>query len=408
MILQNDKNYRIVVVGAGHVGLAYGALLDEKYDVTMVDIDEKKVEDIKNGKLPDGYPHKKMVATTSHTAYYDADLILIAVPTNFDEATHGLNCNIITNVLRDINRCNNGTKNTKPLIVIKSTVYIGYTAHIREELGMDNIIFSPEFLREDYALYDIKNPARLVVGTAQGFEKEINKYIDVMTSLSQQTSVPVLCMDNSEAEAVKLFSNAYLATRVAFINELDSYAREQGMDTRNIINGVCADPRIGNYYNNPSFGFGGYCLPKDTMQLSTLMRGSRSNVGSVVDGAILANKIRRFTCISEMMRHVQTLGKSPLHITIGIYRLNGLHNSVMRKVIGNIQKFTSNVIIYEPRIPDKTYDGCDVYEDLDTFKQKCDIIMADRVADELSDVMDKVYTADLTGNPYAKADKNGK
>jgi UDPglucose 6-dehydrogenase len=180
------------------------------------------------------------------------------------------------------------------------------------------------------------------------------------------------------------------------------------MDTRNIISGVCADPRIGNYYNNPSFGFGGYCLPKDTMQLSTLMRGSKSNVGSVVDGVILSNKIRRFTCINEMMRMVQTLGKSPLHTTIGIYRLNGLHNSVMRKVIDSIHKFTSNVVIYEPRISDKTYDGCDVYEDLDAFKLKCDIIMADRVDKELSDVIDKVYTTDLVGNLYMKAADDGK
>lgn len=383
------KRQRIIVVGAGHVGLAYGKLLAEKHDVTMVDIDEEKVKSI---RICDN-----IKATTNRTAYYDADLILIAVPTNYDEAKNGLNCDIITTVLKDIKRCDNGTKNVKPLVVIKSTVYIGYTDSIRKELNMDNVIFSPEFLRENCATHDIAFPSRIVVGCDSNTLKKAKEYAKIMASLSSKKKIPTFFTSNSEAEAIKLFSNAYLATRLAFFNELDTFASTNGMNSRTIIEGVCADSRIGDYYNTPSFGFGGYCLPKDTKQLNTLMieKSHFKNINSsFVGSAITANTVRMLTCIDEVVDLLKAKDPSLTNSVVGIYRLNGLHNSIMCPIMKILRECKLTVIIYEPNFTNTTYENCEVVQDLKDFKERSTIIMADRIDFRLSDVMDKVFTKD--------------
>jgi UDPglucose 6-dehydrogenase len=377
------QNKKIIVVGAGHVGLAYGTLLAKKYDVTMVDIDEDKVASINQGNIK---------ATTDKTCYKDAEFILIAVPTNYDERLKGLDCSIITSVLTDIKQCG-----TSALVVIKSTVYIGYTAQVCKDLDMHNVIFSPEFLREDTAVYDIQVPSRIVVGCDDATRPQAEEYAKIMTSISYRKDVPIYFTSNSEAEAIKLFSNAYLATRIAFFNELDSYALASGMNSRTIIEGVCADSRIGDHYNNPSFGYGGYCLPKDTRQLSTLMKDSRySNVGSVISGTVTSNETRAEICVEELRNRLNSKGILLEDAVIGIYKLNGLHNSIMREIIFLLQRSTSNILIYEPRLECSKYDGCEVTDQLSAFKEKCTIILADRIDMALNGVADKIFTRDQT------------
>ena len=380
---------KILVFGLGYVGLANAILLAQDNEVIGIDVDSNKVSLVNNKKSPIKddliieYLRDKELNLKANTEFKEeldgADLTIVAVPTNYDEDTKYFDTSFVDDVIGNIKRIDGDLP-----ILIKSTIPVGYTAGQRKKYASDNIVFSPEFLREGKALYDSLNPSRIIVGDKTELGQKIAKIYE-----DQALNNPeVLYMNSTEAEAVKLFANTYLAMRVSYFNELDTFAEIKGLSTKDIIEGVSTDPRIGNYYNNPSFGYGGYCLPKDSKQLYA----NFENVPNSMFGAVIeSNQIRKDYISDRILRDKPK--------TVGIYRLvmkkdsDNFRKSAIFDVIENIKDKTE-VVIYEPNLDDDYFEGLRLENDLEEFK-KLDIIVANRLADELLDVKDKVYTRDI-------------
>ena len=381
---------KIIVMGLGYVGLSNAILLAQSNEVIGVEIDPAKVDLINNKKSPlkDDYiieylANKKInltAKTSGEDDFKDADLAILALPTNYDEVEGFFDTSFIDDAIKMIK----DIRKDLP-ILIKSTIPIGYTDGKNEEFACDNIIFSPEFLREGRALYDSLNPSRIIVSD----KTEIGKKIASLYKNEALNKPEVILMGRSEAEAVKLFANTYLAMRVAYFNELDNFALAKGLDAKSIIEGVSADPRIGDHYNNPSFGYGGYCLPKDSKQLYA----NYENIPSALFKSIIDSNEVRKDFVSE-----DIISKKPQ--TIGVYRLvmkkgsDNSRKSAIFDVINNLKKKGANIVIYEPNLDGDDFEGMKLIRDLEDFK-KVDLIIANRVEDDLKDVKDKLYTRDL-------------
>ncbi len=384
----------VTVVGAGYVGLSIAVLLAQHHDVTVYDIDAGRIAAIADRVSPIvdreiseylATRTLRLSATTDGaTAYAGAEIVIIATPTDYDPDTQHFDTSSVEKVVADAL-----TANPDALLAIKSTVPVGFTRSLRERLGIDNLIFSPEFLREGRALYDNLHPSRIVVGDTGPSGQQ---FAELLRSGALDADVPVLLTNSTEAEAIKLFANTYLAMRVAFFNELDTYAATHGLDTRQIIVGVGLDPRIGNHYNNPSFGYGGYCLPKDSKQLL-------ANYGDIpqtlIEAVVTANATRKEWVASDILsRRPQVVGIHRLIMKAGS---DNFRDSSVQGVIDHLVEAGVTVVVYEPALQADRYGPCEVVTDLAEFKRRSDVIVANRRSAELADVPDKVYTRDLFG-----------
>lgn len=385
---------KIAVVGAGYVGMANAVLLAQHNDVWIHDTNTDKLDLINKKRSPvidpdiPGYltqDHLRLTATADKRVLYDqADFVVIATPTDYERATNKFDTSSIEAVIDDVLAVNPHT-----CIVIKSTVPVGYTERLKQTYRIDNILFSPEFLREGKALHDTLFPSRIIIG-GQGDQAHL--FAELLTASAKTEDIPTLFTHPTEAEAVKLFANTYLAMRVAFFNELDTYAETHGLDTGKIIEGVCLDERVGNHYNNPSFGYGGYCLPKDTKQLLANFQDVPNNL---INAIVSANTTRKDFIAESIIK------KKPG--VVGIYRLvmktdsSNFRDSAIQGIMKRIKAKGIEVIVYEPALQEPTFFNSNVIKDINAFKSQADIIIANRQSDELHDVSDKVYTRDIYG-----------
>jgi len=389
------KTPKITIIGSGYVGMSLGVLLGQKYEVTILEIDKVKVDKINKGVSPikdsliQEYLDTKEInifaTLLPNEALINADYFIIATPTNYDESTNMFDTSSVESSISEVIKYSK-----EALIIIKSTIPVGHTKYLREKFNTDRIIFSPEFLREGNALYDNLHPSRIIIG---GDSKKIKNFAEILLSQSLNDSTVIVYMRSDEAEAVKLFSNTYLAMRVSFFNELDSFAIENNLDSYNLIKGVCLDYRIGNKYNNPSFGYGGYCLPKDTKQL---LSNYKKVPQKIIQAVVESNSTRKDFIVSKI------LSKKPNKI--GIYQLamkagsDNFRSSSIVSIMNRLKKHKVDLVIYEDLIDQNSFLDVKIEKDFKVFINECDLIIANRMSKELNEFSDKVFTRDLFGN----------